>query len=221
MESDTILAFPKNSIPKEWMPVSGFVIPSDLEWLQFLSEVPPCWHARVSIENNIEFKQPIPYVIIRNHKGEYATYLRKGSEVRLQGLLSAGIGGHVEWKDCVRVGNSTWGILQQAMGRELKEEILLNVGECGIWPRFVGVINEELTSTGKVHWGIVFLIDLPEGISLVPQQELHCFSWQTIHSISSTPAEHWTLLALSLIQRTYLQQEGRQVISVKNERLPT
>jgi len=52
---------------------------------------------RNEVEDNPNFKQIIPYIVIMDHYNNILTYTRKGSEQRLFEKQSIGFGGH--WKN--------------------------------------------------------------------------------------------------------------------------
>ncbi|MCX6924202.1 MAG: hypothetical protein NT154_13470, partial [Verrucomicrobia bacterium] len=105
---------------------------------------------RSEAEQDKRFKQLIPYVLIICH-GKILRYRRGrgGQETRLHGLYSVGIGGHISEEDhglfSSRVG------YQDGMRREIMEEVAVDeVKEAA-----VGVINDDSTEVGQVHFGVV------------------------------------------------------------------
>ena len=73
-----------------------------------------CW-------KKINYKQLIPYVLLQKADGKFACYQRHGTEIRLHGKWSAGIGGHIDEPDQQTSLKAT---LETGMLRELKEELL-------------------------------------------------------------------------------------------------
>jgi predicted NUDIX family phosphoesterase len=110
---------------------------------------------RGEAEEDPTFKQLIPYAVLR-HGGRFFHYRRgkAGTEGRLQGLRSLGVGGHI----CAEDGCPTTADPYRAgLLRELAEE----VGLAGpLAERVVGLINDDRTPVGQVHLGIVHVIDL-------------------------------------------------------------
>ncbi len=111
---------------------------------------------RSQAETDPSFKQLIPYVVFVS--GEQVFHYvrgRRGSEKRLHELHSVGVGGHIQaadvslFEDSYRVG----------MLRELDEEVELDptVGS----ERIIGMLNDDSTEVGSVHFGIVHRWDLP------------------------------------------------------------
>ena len=118
------------------------------------------FRARREIEDDPTFKQIIPYVIFRS-EGMVFTYRRGGSggENRLHRLRSLGVGGHVAEDDAG--GLATIEAYDAALRRELDEEIILPPTGLDL-PRPVGLINDDGSPVGRVHLGVIHLVDLPE-----------------------------------------------------------
>lgn len=80
-------------------------------------------------------------------------------EARLHGAFSIGLGGHVDPEDAgtahAAVGT---GFFARALARELTEE--LDCAPTDVPPRFVGILNDDRTSVGTVHAGLVYVWDL-------------------------------------------------------------
>lgn len=115
------------------------------EYFQFLP--------RSRAENDPAFKQLIPYVVLR-YGTQIFVYRRgkAGNEKRLHELLSIGVGGHIGRDDIV-----TEISYRTAMLRELEEEIDI---QGGYQERCLGLINDDSTSVGQVHLGIVHVFKL-------------------------------------------------------------
>jgi predicted NUDIX family phosphoesterase len=107
---------------------------------------------RDEAEGDPEFKQLIPYVVLR-HGGKVFHYRRAGGgEARLRAKRSVGIGGHIASAD----GDGT-DAYRAGMWRELAEEVELPAVER---ERCVGLINDDATPVGQVHLGVVHVLDL-------------------------------------------------------------
>ncbi|MBF0390964.1 MAG: NUDIX domain-containing protein [Desulfamplus sp.] len=143
------------------------------------------WVERPIAEKDSSFKQIIPYIIIQADNGKLtAIYRRKGSESRLHGLWSIGIGGHINPLDSQTCEHKTdfKKILYSGMTREFNEEIIVSpkrpfIKEFIFTPHFLGIINEDLTDVGKVHFGVVFKIDVDFKDDLIAREELVDFQW--------------------------------------------
>lgn len=109
---------------------------------------------RDEAEDDPELKQLIPYVVLR-HQGRVFHYLRGGGgEKRLHAKRSVGIGGHI----CADDGLPDADAYRAGMRRELAEEV--EVPDTGR-ERCIGLINDDRTPVGRVHLGIVHVLDLP------------------------------------------------------------
>jgi len=102
---------------------------------------------RPTAEISPEFRQIIPYVLIRNGD-DYFVLIRtpKQSEARLHHKVSLGIGGHIN------PGQS----LLEGLQRELDEEVWIG---SSFDMQFIGIINDDSTDVGRVHLGAAYLLD--------------------------------------------------------------
>ena len=108
---------------------------------------------RSDAEQDKRYKQLIPYVLIlcndrilRYRRG------KGGQETRLHGLYSVGIGGHISEEDHGLFSKSHG--YEDGMRRELLEEVAID--EIKETP--VGVINDDSTEVGFVHFGVVHIL---------------------------------------------------------------
>jgi predicted NUDIX family phosphoesterase len=115
-----------------------------------------CYLPRSQAETDPSFKQLIPYIVLRCG-GEVFHYTRgkSGTEARLRALRSVGVGGHI----CQEDGAAAAGPYRTGMLRELAEEVQLDTPFKGCT---VGLINDDRTPVGRVHLGIVHVLDLAE-----------------------------------------------------------
>lgn len=111
---------------------------------------------RSAAEDDPSFKQLIPYVVLRCG-GLVFHYRRgqKGTETRLRALRSLGVGGHV----CAEDGAPAGDPYRVGLRREIEEEVYL---DCPYQERCVGLINDDRTPVGRVHLGIVHVLELAE-----------------------------------------------------------
>jgi hypothetical protein len=99
-EDERVLCLPRHVLPVNWIVES---VCEPLSWSGFrhgLEGAAGLWMPRSAAECDPSFKQLIPYVVVkRSDTGTIACYRRRGSEDRLHGLWSVGIGGHVDEGD--------------------------------------------------------------------------------------------------------------------------
>ncbi len=205
-----ILCFSRAALPADWLPETGHLA---LPWPRLLDTLAPqcttLWLPRDRAEHDIRWKQPIPYVLIEDRTGHLALYQRQGSEARLHGLWSLGVGGHVERID-ERPGLGD--TLLACAWREVEEEL----GEPPRELRFLGLINEEKSTVGQVHWGLVFHARIDGSPRHSP--ELGPVHWHEPDSIGQ-PLELWSRLALQLYRKLAVSPgaTGPPLTSVREE----
>jgi predicted NUDIX family phosphoesterase len=153
-------------------------------------------------ELNFDYKQPIPYIVIRRGNQYFVTErLQGGGESRLHGKLSMGIGGHMnpleyEYYSINKV------ILENTI-RELNEEIsITGNGEYNI--ETVGLINDDLDDVGRVHIGILGFLVLEEGTEVtVKEKEQLAGHWYTLDQLKSEEVysrlENWGKIVVDML----------------------
>lgn len=133
---------------------------------------------RDQVEDDPSLKQIIPYTVVRHDARIFLVgRTRRGSETRLREKLSIGLGGHINPVDNQpdlfpggsaepaieagprpNEGESAGTLVDAAMARELAEEVVLPAG----WrARPVGVLNDDVEPVGRVHFGLVYVADVP------------------------------------------------------------
>jgi predicted NUDIX family phosphoesterase len=116
------------------------------------------YQPRPAMEQDPSFKQLIPYVIFRYRDADGQTLLfqytrGKGQgESRLHAKRSIGVGGHISADDALQTS-----AYDEGMRRELEEEVIINTSYRG---RMVGLINDDESEVGRVHLGVVHLLDV-------------------------------------------------------------
>ncbi len=149
----------------------GFFETNKNELWAKLDCVPATFKPRIEVENDSNFKQLIPYVIFRWISPDGVIHVfsyKRGNgmgEKRLHLKYSLGIGGHVSDEDVSDVlensdiSESVYDILYAGLNRELKEEVIINTTG-NLSP--IGIIADDFDDVGKVHLGIVFIMDVVE-----------------------------------------------------------
>jgi len=113
--------------------------------------------ARNLAENDASLKQLIPYAVFRF--GDRILHYTRGSksgEKRLAAKMSIGIGGHINDKD-ESLFSFDESAYDAAVRREISEELRLGGS---FTERAVALLNDDSTEVGRVHLGIVHLVDL-------------------------------------------------------------
>lgn len=203
--SEQVLCSLTTSLPATWLPEAGFVPMTEPVLFETLGRLDPQWLPRSQAETDARFKQWIPYVLIQNPQGELAAYPRKGTEARLHGLWSLGIGGHINPQDAAPANSpcaAEWQhLLWSGLRRELAEEF---PGAATGRTSFLGLIHEDQSAVGRVHLGAVFLHqpDNPtgtagqeiSGLCWIPEGQLRTIDWPLERF------ELWSRLALQLFK---------------------
>ncbi len=158
-------------------------------------------------EQDPTHKQPIGYSIIVNpvlkkvFAYQRASHDAKYGEKRLQGKWSWGVGGHIEKMD-TDAGNP----LEMSMRRELGEEVSISGS---ITPKILGYINNDSDDVGKVHFGILYLIET-DSLEVKPNdEEIDNGKMRTIgelEEICASPSfavEEWSRIALEPLKQYF------------------
>lgn len=142
------------------------------------------YRPRSLMEQDPTFKQLIPYVVfrVRAADGHHYFHYTRGSgqgEQRLHAKKSVGVGGHISLEDTQHPDAYFAG-----MQRELEEEIHIGTvideseGESGtslaVPPlgRIIGLINDDSNEVGRVHLGVVHLVELAEPVVRAREKDL-------------------------------------------------
>lgn len=119
-------------------------------------------------ERSPAWKQPIPYCVIEQASAWFCVErLGAQGEVRLHGKRSIGLGGHIGPED----SPDGDGAIRRALARELREELDLGPGPLPT-PQFMGILNDDSTEVGRVHFGLVFRLRLATGEKVAIRETL-------------------------------------------------
>jgi len=161
---------------------------------------------RGDLENDEDYKQIIPYIVVRHGGMVLACRRTSGqSEERLHDKVSLGFGGHID--RCTFLPDGVDPIMASG-ARELYEELSFphfaffsEAVESGSL-RYVGIINDNETEVGRVHAGCLFELDLPAFVDGSPvvgikEQDKMVGSWEAVKSIGRhyDSMETWSKLA--------------------------
>jgi predicted NUDIX family phosphoesterase len=182
-------------LPVEWIEKTAS-LPSDI--FSYISNKDVCWIERSEAENDNTYKQIIPYVVVQNSAGRFLSYPRHGTERRLHGYYSCGIGGHIDQDDARDTFEKT---VIAGMIRELSEE-LSDFRENKAELTYKGIINEKETPVGQVHLGLVYTACCIPDYTPQGAQELRGMEWKTLEELELIKKELWSDLALDLLSKT-------------------
>jgi len=158
---------------------------------------------RRQAERDPQFKQLIPYVVVR--KGNECFLFKRlkgGGEERLHNLYSVGVGGHINPVEITDAPEEN--IVLAGAKRELGEEISLELGAERF--KIVGLLNDESNEVGTVHAGVVLQVNLKAdeevkiGEKKVLQGEFRNFE-ELIKSKDEINFENWSSLVLDFMEK--------------------
>lgn len=215
MKQEKILCIARKNLEQAVDLHAGIVPLSSIEANQLFSSIPYCFIDRNIAEHDSSFKQVIPYCILQNEQGDFFVYDRKGSESRLHGFSSLGIGGHINETD---TGTDLFSIIISGATRELIEELpslrdilpalfqkLVSAQQDALLvqhaPSIVmhGLINEELSTVGSVHVGLVIGLVVSAEMIVDVDTELFEWRWVSAQELRLDSFETWSQLAYRLL----------------------
>ena len=130
---------------------------------------------RSELEEDPSFKQIIPYAIISNNESFYLfRRTSRQTEKRLHNKFSLGVGGHMNPDDSMK---SKEQYLIDELKRELYEEVKLLNG-CLIEDiEFIGFINDDTISVGRVHIGLLYNIHVSNKEVYINEMDKMTATW--------------------------------------------
>jgi predicted NUDIX family phosphoesterase len=157
------------------------------------------YRPRNQVEEDPNFKQLIPYMIFRHCNGQggqsifqYTRGTGQG-EGRLHNKRSVGIGGHISAVDAT--ANAAGNPYEEGMRRELEEEVAV---ETPFTARCVGLINDDQTPVGRVHLGVVHILNVERPAVRPREQEIMECGFRPVEDILAdlTGFETWSVICL-------------------------
>ena len=107
---------------------------------------------RSEVEGQPEWQQVIPHLVVRDRDRVLTMRrLRAGSEPRLRGQVTLGVGGHINASD----GDPATAWLA-GCHREWREEV---VCDRELTARPVGLLKDDAGAVGQVHLGVLIVVD--------------------------------------------------------------
>lgn len=146
LPTELVLGLPRAQLPggAAWRGV----VYGDVTPVLALIEAEGSYRPRADVEEDADWKQIIPYVVLRDRGSIFLMRrTRAGGDARLHERYSIGIGGHVNPED---------GGLAGGLRREWDEEVAAD------WePEFraVGLLNDDTDPVGAVHLGVVYSVE--------------------------------------------------------------
>jgi predicted NUDIX family phosphoesterase len=169
---------------------------------EFTSDRPCGYLTREFAEHCEDFRQLIPYVVIKNGD-KILSYKRssKSGESRLHDMYSIGFGGHCDLDEYAfeQLGIiNIHDVVLLGAERELYEELKLSAE--GVKElKAIGVVKLDSTPVDKVHIGCLMVlesdVDLTEGE--IDQQVDR--AWKTPAELKEMHLEEWSKVALDMI----------------------
>lgn len=159
------------------------------------------WMDKDLAEKNQRYKQPVGYSVICNPELQKIFVYQRSSkdkeypEKRLQGKWSCGIGGHIEKADYTFADP-----IYDSLTRELLEEVEIMGREKK--PKVIGYINDDSNDVGKVHFGILYVVETDAEVARPRDPEIKQGGMISIDrfkarcSSSHFKVENWSKIAL-------------------------
>lgn len=148
---ETILVIKTSEIKDLWQ---GLKTSNTENFINLINEKKE-FFPRSIMELDEHYKQIIPYLVFKFENSIFVMQRKStASEQRLKNKLSIGIGGHIRKEDISNKSVFEWA------KREFHEEIDYNGN---LSTKLIGVLNDDSNNVGKVHIGIIFLLNGDSG----------------------------------------------------------
>ncbi|WP_411841930.1 DNA mismatch repair protein MutT [Salinicoccus sp. HZC-1] len=195
---EQILVVPRSDIfDGEKNAFNGFIGKKDARYKEIVStfsgfEV----KRRGDMEEDPSYKQLISYVIIKSDSDDSTLLYKRlggGGEARLHGLLSIGVGGHMnDVPEVSDIGSK----LSVNAERELEEEVGLSADAVKDM-EIMGLINDDDNEVGKVHIGLVLSVKVDPSTVASKEEDTLELIWEKDESLADmSPYESWSELII-------------------------
>lgn len=156
------------------------------------------YRPRAEMEVDPSYKQLIPYVIFQyqDEAGRKSLFqYTRGSgqgESRLHEKCSIGVGGHISKEDASASDDDPY---QEGMRRELEEEVIIDTPYT---QRCVGLINDDENEVGRVHLGVVHIVEVERPSVTSRETEILSAGFQTLDQLRQRrdAMETWSSICL-------------------------
>jgi len=165
---------------------------------------------RPEVEVDPSEPQIIPYLVFRFGDRYFLTHrLRRSSERRLRHLYSLGVGGHINPEDVEGARDP----IEAGLRREWEEEVVYT-GD--FEHRLIGAINDTSTEVGRVHFGLIFLVEGDRADIAIRETDKLKGAMFTVDEMRSyyLDMESWSQLIFDYLVRkppARLQAAGKQL----------
>ena len=194
---EKILVVPRKSLFETSAPQG--IIPVQEHDIQNRIEKYHRFEWRSKVENDLMFKQIIPYLIFRYQDQLFLMQRKaKATEQRLKSKYTLGIGGHIRESDLAGGSILDWS------RREFTEEINFSGS---LKPHFIGLLNDEYDDVGKVHTGFVYLLE-GDSNNISVQSELQSGHLVTLEKCSAMYdiMERWSQIVFRHLETNWQKQ---------------
>lgn len=152
---------------------------------------------RRDVEIDPNFKQLIPYVILR-HEDNIFSY-RRGkllTEERLLGEYSIGVGGHISVNDPNLFSTG----YEEGLYREMKEEIEI---KSKYEPKAVALINDDTDEVGRAHFGIIHIAIIENPSVAAKEKSINESKFLSITELKKNidKFENWSKICINQIEK--------------------
>jgi len=183
----------KRELVAQYIPETGISAENAREVVDIILKHPE-FLPRPQAEDDPSHKQIIPYVVLCRGNEVFATRrLKKGGETRLHGLISLGVGGHINAESDAPEDD----ILYHGLHREIDEEVIISK-RGALTPR--GLINDDTNEVGKFHLGMFFTLEVEGEVAVRETEKLEGFWLRRDQLAEKAPEmETWSQLVVGAL----------------------
>lgn len=151
---------------------------------------------REEAEEDPGYKQLIPYCVFRcGDRILHYTRGKAGGEGRLHAKISVGVGGHINPVD-MGEGRQGAAAYYAAVQREMDEELEI---DCDYTMKIIGLLNDESNDVGRVHLGVVHMVELESEGVRSREDALTDLEWASLEELNGVLHERletWSALCV-------------------------
>lgn len=185
-----VLVLPRAALPP---------LPQAAAWPWTTAGLPrPCWMPRAQAEQDEDYLQLVPYLLLLDVADQVWCYRRSGGDARVLGRLSCGVGGHVE--RCDDVPGEPVATLARTLRRELREELGPDADAIEL-PAPAAWLYEHESAIGRVHLGVIHVARWPHARPPQPvEPALEAEGFRPLAGLAVDPdCELWSRLAAGFV----------------------